>query len=205
MTKASKLDISELTSAAQSLETELRRFEEAVEEARTIPLNSRKNLERSAKTLSEVASIDERLGQHVQTLAVSISAARERRQAQAELVNVRAKEIQARTEILQGLLLKYGELGQHAADLNGLMQQVAVHRQEAKTPEQHEEVHATLQQLQERMGQVAQSAAALSQEASEQDFGDLARQTDGMRQQLLAARNKMNLLLQRPEQKEWKN
>jgi hypothetical protein len=74
------------------------------------------------------------------------------------------------------------------------MQQFAQQRQQAKTPEEQAALATTFQALQDRMAQVADDAKALAALANEKDFGDIGRQADSLRQQLLSARNKMGLL-----------
>ena len=90
--------------------------------------------------------------------------------------------------------MRYGSMGQSAGELNVQMQQFAQQRQLAKTPEENAALAATFQSLQDRMAEVAQEAQSLAQAADEKEFGDIARQADSLRQQLLSARNKMSLL-----------
>ncbi len=51
-----------------------------------------------------------------------------------------------------------------------------------------------LEALMERMADLAARAEGLASAADEKDFGDVARQADSLRQQLLSARNKLGLL-----------
>ena len=80
------------------------------------------------------------------------------------------------------------------AELNGQVQQFAARRGEARTPENEAHLAVDLQALLERMGQLATEAQEVAETAQRQDFSDIGRQADGLRQQLLAARNKMSLL-----------
>jgi single-stranded DNA-specific DHH superfamily exonuclease len=76
------------------------------------------------------------------------------------------------------------------------MQQVAGMTQQGQsaTPE---EIISSLQQVNERMSQVAENAGKLASDAEAQDFSDVARDADSLRQQLLSARNRANLLQQK--------
>jgi hypothetical protein len=56
------------------------------------------------------------------------------------------------------------------------------------------ELLAGLDELQERMTSVAQHAETLAADARSADFEDLSRKIDSLRQQILAARNKITLL-----------
>ena len=55
--------------------------------------------ERAAKSLHDVAAIDEKLSAHVQRLVLAINGARERQQAQAHEVEARAQAPQARAAL----------------------------------------------------------------------------------------------------------
>ena len=188
---------SELTTAAQALEEELQRFEALAEALKKAPLDSQKNLERAAKSLHDVATLDERLSARVQTLVLAITSARERQQQQAQEVEARALALQSRTGLYQDLLTQYAALGQSAGSLNALMQTLAEEHREDPTPEQSAQSSLHFEELKGRMDEVVSTAQALTSLAEERDFSDLARQADGLRQQLLAARNKMNLLQKR--------
>jgi hypothetical protein len=56
------------------------------------------------------------------------------------------------------------------------------------------ELLAGLDELQERMTAVLNSSEQLAGDARRADFDDLSRKIDSLRQQILAARNKINLL-----------
>ena len=56
------------------------------------------------------------------------------------------------------------------------------------------ELLAGLDELQEKMSSVLGGAEHLAADASAADFDDLSRKVDSLRQQILAARNKISLL-----------
>ncbi len=194
MSKRDKSQESELVAAAQALDEGLERFEALTEQLQKAPLQSEKHLERASDTLKALADMDDQLRARVTSLVGVISRVRDRQQAQAELVHQSAQKLQERTEVFKDLLVRYGSLGQSAGELNVHMQQFAQQRQQAKTPEEQAALATTFQALQDRMAQVADDAKALAALANEKDFGDIARQADSLRQQLLSARNKMGLL-----------
>ncbi|WP_426755667.1 hypothetical protein [Myxococcus sp. Y35] len=197
MSKRDKPQDSELVMAARALDAELGRFESLAEQLQQAPLQSEKHLERASAMLKGLADLDEQLRLHVTALVGVISKMRDRQQAQAEAVHLRAQELQQRTEVFKELLVRYGAMGQSAGELNVQMQQFAQRRQEAQTPEQNAALAGDFQALQARMTQVADEAQALTRAAEEQAFHDVARQADSLRQQLLSARNKMALLQKR--------
>lgn len=183
---------SELVAAATALDTELRRFEDLSQQIKKLPFNSEKNLERAAKALEEIATSDERLGEQVRALVEAVSHVRERQQTHATIVQERALELQARTEVYQTLLQHFGTLGQEAGSINALVQDIAA--QGRSTPEEKAKVIERLVTAQEKMALVADGAKALTDAATAKDFQDLARSADNLRQSLLAARNKIGLL-----------
>jgi uncharacterized protein YoxC len=186
---------SELVAAAEALESQLTRFESLAEQFRKAPLNSEKSLERASKLLRDVAEQDQQLNASVSALVAAVTATRDRQQTQAESVNARAQELQLRAETFKTLLERYGALGQSAAELNQRMQEFAALRtKNQETGGQNTELIGILDALNERMGQVADEAQAVTGLAEEQDFTDIGRQADSLRQQLLSARNKLNLL-----------
>jgi uncharacterized protein YoxC len=188
---------SELVAAAEALEAQLTRFESLAEQFRKAPLNSEKSLERASKLLRDVAEQDQQLNASVSALVAAVTATRNRQQTQAESVNARAQELQQRAETFKTLLERYGALGQSAAELNQRMQEFAAQRTKSQeTGGQNTELIGILDALNERMGQVADEAQAVTGLAEEQDFTDIGRQADSLRQQLLSARNKLNLLRQ---------
>lgn len=194
MAKNDKRPQSELALAAEALNEELRKFESLTHALRRDPLNSQKSLERTAGMLREVADSDDRLAKLVQVLVAAITTAREKQQQQAKQVHERALELQQRTEVLKELLLQYEVVGTEAIQLNAVVQELAAKRHEAKTPEANREVIASIEDLEERMGKAAESARALAEDAGAKEFVDVSRQAEALRQQLLAAKNKMGLL-----------
>ena len=183
---------SALVDAAAALDGELRRFEDLSQQIKRLPFNTEKNLERAAKALQEIADSDERLGAQVRALVEAVSHVRERQQQHATIVQERALELQARTEVYQKLLEHFGTLGQEAASINALVQEIAA--QPRATPDERATVMERLVTAQEKMSLVADGAKALTDAANAKDFEDLARSADNLRQSLLAARNKIGLL-----------
>ncbi len=185
---------SELVAAAEALDSQLTRFESLADQFRKAPLDSEKSLERASKLLRDVAEQDQVLNASVSALVAAVTAARDRQQANAESVNAHAQELQQRAETFKSLLERFGALGQSAAELNQRMQEFAAQRAKAQSSEQNAEIISTLDALNERMGQVAEEAQSVTQLAEEQDFTDIGRQAESLRQQLLSARNKLGLL-----------
>jgi len=193
-----KKDPSPLLAAAQAFDAELERFGHLAESARRGPLESQKALERAAETLKEIADCEEQMQARARALMAALGAAREQQEAQAALVSQRAEEVRQRTTVYAQLLQQFQTLGQDAAELNSMGQRLSTRKRDAgasaadmaKDPE----LAAGLRELSERMGAVAERAQTLTSAARAADFEDVSRQADSLRQQLLAARNKVVLL-----------
>ena len=196
MSKRQQSESSELVSAAASIEEELRKFESLAEEVRTGTMRSQKNLEKMGKLLTQVADCDERMVGHMRTLLGVLNGWRDRQQTLAAEVNERALELQERTTVYQTLMERFGELGQQAASLSSQMHQVAGMTQQGQAMKT-EEVIASLQAVNEKMTEVAEGAGKLASDAEAQDFVDVSRDAESLRQQLLSARNRANLLQQK--------
>lgn len=196
MSKRQQSESSELVNAAMAIEEELRKFESLAEEVRTGEMRSQKHLERMGKLLNQVADCDERMVANMRSLLTVLNGWRDRQQALASEVNTRALELQERTKVYQSLMERFASLGQEASTLSAHMQQVA-NRTQAGEPVKAEDIISSLQMVNERMTAVADSAGSLANDAQAQDFVDIARDAESLRQQLLAARNRANLLQQK--------
>jgi hypothetical protein len=208
MTKVDKkVARSGLIASAEALDEELKRYEGLADSLSRTALSSQKALERSAATLKEVADCDDRLGVRARELIEAITTARERQQAQAQAVHARALELAERVEIWKNLMRSYEGLSQEAAGVNTLIQtslapavQSRKASPEGSAPELGEAAIAGLEEAHARLGQLAEAAEALAESAQAKGFPDVMREADAVRQQLLAARNKLGLLRRKTAQ-----
>jgi chromosome segregation ATPase len=174
MTKASPT--SDLAKSALALDQELRRFEDLAAQAGKVKLNGEKNLERATEALQRAAESQDRITAQVRKLIEAVAAARQKQEADAAALMARAQEIAGRRSQINGLLQRMGALGQMAKEVQELLKS------------------GKIEDVQARMDQVAQTAGEIGRDAAEQEMEDLARQADVLRQQVLAARNKVGLL-----------
>jgi hypothetical protein len=192
---------SPLLDAAEAFESELKRFARLTDSARKGPLGSQKALERAAESLKEVADCEEQMQAHARELMAALAAARDQQQAQADLLQRRAEEIRQRTNVYAELMKRFEALGKDAADLNAMGQRLSTKKRalgedgaDAADMAKDPELAAGLRELSDRMGDVGDIAHRLETAAREAEFEDIARQAESLRQQLLAARNKVTLL-----------
>jgi hypothetical protein len=192
-----------LLAAAEALDAALHTYEGLSDAIGRAPLSSQKALERMAASLKEVADCDERLGARARELIEAITGARERQQAQSEAVAARARELQSRVEIWRGLMQRYEELAHEASKVNAMIRDAVALKTE---PEANEPAASTgprpsaqdaLEEAYARLSRLAEGAQDLARAAQAEGFVDVTREADSVRQQLLAARNKLGLLRQR--------
>ncbi len=194
MATRSKPADSPLVASAEAFAETLKHFAALADCLRKGRLDSQSNLERAAENLKRVAGCEEELQAHAQALTVALAAARDAQQEQAEAIRVRALEIQARGEELTRLMRGFEAIGKDAAALNASAQQLAARKRTPDEMVKDGELLAGLDDLHERMTAVLGAGEQLAADARQSDFEDLSRKVDSLRQQILAARNKIGLL-----------
>lgn len=168
----------DLSEAALALDHELTRFEELAAQAARVKLNTEKNLERATDALTRAAESQDRINAQVQKLVAAVQSARQKQESDAAALMARAQEIAARRAQYAQVLQRMGALGGTAREVQDLLKEGA----------------GKLDQVQDQMQKVADDAADIARVAAEQDMEDLTRQAEVLRQQVLAAKNKVALL-----------
>lgn len=194
MSKQVKDAWGELSEAATTLENELRKFEQLAGAVRKMPLDTRKAVERAARSTSEAAREQEAVGVALGALVQRINAARERHEANARALGERGEEIRRRAEEMTPLFERYAALGDESRAVNGLVQEAAAAQREASTPERVSALVRSIEGIEDRMSKLVEGARDLSREAGAIGITDLAEQADSLRQQAAAARNRLGLL-----------
>jgi hypothetical protein len=181
---------SPLLAAAAALDQELRAYDELAREAKHLRVNTEKGMQRAIRIVQESNGTNETIQEKLRALVAQLEEARGR---QAESMNVlldAARSVQARAESHDTLMRRFGALGESARLVNDLVAALAAKRNEGAT---ETETLAGLSEIQAQMASVASEAEALIQRATEEDWPEVARQADGIRQQVVSARNKLAL------------
>jgi chromosome segregation ATPase len=178
-----------LTAAAAALQAELDRFEALAASLRKMPLASKKNIERAARTLQEAIGYEERLTGCLRGLMEAITAASRRQQESAASIVERGREIEARDAEYREVLGAYAALGGEAQELTVLAQEIAAKPLE-QGDDRLDELLGRMTHLGERVQEIARTAAA-------KEMDDVERVADTMKQQIAAARNRILLLRRR--------
>jgi hypothetical protein len=178
---------SQLVAAALALDEQLRGFEATTTSLEQMSMDSQKGLERAGKALGRLVELEDGLGRAVEAMVRAFQLSRQRQEDQAKRVGAIAAEVQKRTEAYQGLLRRFSELGQRAATLNEAMKEVM-------NPAHAGPQGSSLGDLQGQIQTLTGAAEEVMHQAESDGFADIARQADGLRQQLLAVHNRLTLL-----------
>jgi chromosome segregation ATPase len=180
-----------MAAAAEALERELQRYEALARDLARERLDSEKTLRRAAQALTGLRESETRLGESLTQLVDEISQARERQQAQAATVASCAEQVAQRTDALGALLARWSSIGTEAAEVTRLLQRVAA--EPATNGGAAADLTTTFTEVEQRLSRLADDAETLSRAALADSFGDLAKQADGLRQQVLGSLNKVRL------------
>ncbi len=163
-----------LVLAAQQLEEELRRCEEAVAEAAKTRLNTEKNISRAARSLKTAAEHREQMGVRVNQLLAAIQGAGSRADAAASRMEARAADLQTRMERLNALQARAGEIA-------AAVREATASAKQAQTPA---ELLGRLGPVEERIDQVLQEVRA-------EEFDDVAHDLAGLKEMVATLRRKL--------------
>jgi hypothetical protein len=169
---------SALAEAALALDHELHRYEELSEAALRVKLNSEKNVERATDALARAAESQDRIHADVQALVQAVAGARQKQEADAQMLIARAHEIAARRGQFAEMIARMANLGNMAKDIQELL----------KSPV------PAFDEVDGKMEAVARDAADIERDAAEKDMEDLQRQAESLKGQVVSARNRLALL-----------
>ncbi len=182
--------ISPLLAAATALEDELYSYDALAREADGATLNTEKGLARGIAMVQELPQRSERIQTRLRELVAEIETAQTRQIESSTVLLEAAKKVQARATQHNALLQRFAALGESARHANDLAAALTARRTEGAN---EQELLAGLKEIQITMASTAAEAEALMVMAKEQDWPELARRADGLRQQVLAAKNKVSL------------
>ena len=177
MPKAEK-DVPELVRAAGALEDELANLERLSRSVRKLRLDSDRSIARAAKELSEALTLPERLGAGLGTLAAAMQRMQERQQAALEPLAACASAIQERTRQLGEHMQVFGELGKAAAEATALLQS--------------DDPSSVMDEVNARLTNIVERARTLFEKARADDFPDVAREADALRQRISSVRRRLD-------------
>lgn len=172
-------DESELVRAAAALERELTSLEGLARSVRKIRLDSQKSIARASKELNEALAVPERLGAGLQTLATAMAQMQARQQTALDALANAANQIQERMEKLGRHMQAFAALGLAAGEVGELLQT------EGDAPAARLDAHA-------RLGRITEGARELLDAARADDFPEVAREADALKQRVAALRKRLD-------------
>jgi chromosome segregation ATPase len=181
-------DGSPLLAAAAELEDELEAFAELAVEAKRHALSNEKSLSRAARALTSSVDHQARIEVKLRALVMEIEKAREKQQTSVTALMEVARDLEARTKKRDELLSRFAALGASATHVNALTIELATRKTEG-APDQ--EILERLAEIQLQMAGVAAEAETLATAAQHDGWTEIARQADGVKQQIHAAKNKL--------------
>jgi hypothetical protein len=174
-------DPSPLLRAASSLEADLLQLESISRAARKIPLTSEKNIARAARELQEALTLPERLAAGLQALASAMATMQARQQAALEPLATFAGEIQQRHKRLAEHMQAFAALGTAAAEVTARIQGGEGERA------------AIVSDVDAQLAKISESARALYEVVHAEDFPELAREADALKQRAAALRRRLEV------------
>jgi hypothetical protein len=190
---------SDLVAAAQAIENDLRRLEELSASVRKIKLHNEKSIGRAARELQQALEQQERLAQGLGTLGQAMMHLQQRQQAALEPLNTRAIEITERTKRMAEHMQRFGALGALAGEATQMLQSLPTPGTDGATNGASEsDPVATLIEVDQRLGAVVDEAKQLAEAAQIDDFVEIAREADALRQRIHAIRGRLAQLKPSP-------
>jgi len=170
--------VPEIVQAAETLESELVQLETLARAAQKHRLDSEKNITRAAKELSEALGLPERLAAGLRALGVAMQQMEARQQAALEPLAAFANQIQTRMQKLAAHMQAFAALGQATAEATALLQAGG-------------ERTALLEGAKAQLNHIADDARALFEAARADDFPEVAREADALKQRVTALTRKL--------------
>jgi hypothetical protein len=179
-----------LVDAVTRFDAELRRYEALVDETARLKITSDKHVGRAHRALEECAEEEQRL---VALLGEFVGAMRaaQGRQERAMAIRVQAAErVEQKIRSREELLARLGKLGELAREVSGAIAALFA----GKPGISREDVIGSLGEVDARTAPIVAEAESLRAAAEEAEWLDIARDADSFKQQLAAARKKMQTL-----------
>ena len=182
--------VSPLVAAAAAVDDELRAYDELALEARRTKIDGEKGLRRVVAIVQESAGRNERIQERLRALVAEIEGARTRQVESLNTLLEAARTVEVRAKQHEALTQRFGALGDSAERVNALAIELSQRRSDGAADT---ELLERLQAIQLHMATVVAEAEALAARAADEHWPELARQADAVRQQVLAAKNKLSL------------
>jgi hypothetical protein len=177
-----------LVIAAAAVHDEVRSYAELAAEAKRLSLDSEKSLAKASRLLQEAAERHDEVQQKVQGLVGEIEQVRRSQEESLTALVDLAQRLEARAARFRELTERFGALGELAQGVNRLAGELSA-RKAGGAPEQ--ELLSGLRAIEAQVEQVVGAAGELARDAQKDEWPEISRQADAVRQQVHAAKNKL--------------
>jgi chromosome segregation ATPase len=164
--------------AAEALEEELARTEALSQAVRRIRLDRDKNLDRAADELGQVLALPERLGERLQALSAAMTELQERQRLALEPLATFATYLQQRRDLFAAHMQAFADLGRAAGELSAALTSGGTN-------------DAALGEADRHLQEIVDQARALFEAARDDDFPEIAREADVLKQRIATLRKRL--------------
>jgi len=188
----SKSHESPLLSAARSLSDDLERFEKLSAELSRLVINSDKTLQRACRGLLECSEHETKLAETLRGFAAAMQAVQQTQQRCLEQTAAATERVRQRQSQRSQLIERLQVLSQQAREVSAPVTALP-----EASPSSGAEVLGPLHEIARRLELVIEEARQVAMLAQEDEWVDVERDTQALEQQLLAAKNRVQLSLRR--------
>jgi chromosome segregation ATPase len=194
---------SEFIAAGLAIEQHLRRLEELSISVRKIRLHTEKSITHAARELQDALQQQEQLGEGLRALGEAMVRIQQRQQVAIESLGARAVEIQKRLAKRNEYMERFAALGTQAGEVTGLLQTLSVDKSvDNGNGAAVVDTASVLRDVDSRLAVILDEAEALAVAAEADDFPEVVREADALKQRLGAARARLQQVSppKKPEQ-----
>ncbi|HVY32202.1 MAG TPA: hypothetical protein VHB79_36950 [Polyangiaceae bacterium] len=177
-----------LLAAARALAEDVGRFEALSLELARQPLSSEKSLQRGRQALQACSEHEAKLAQSLRGFAEAMQAVQESQRQSMDRTAEAARRLQERQEQRAELERRVAQLGSQAREVS---QPVA---SMVEAPGESPDLLAPLAEVGRRLDAVIDDAGSVYELARQGEWNDLERETQSLREQLQALRNRVLLM-----------
>lgn len=182
-----------LTAAAAEFERELSRYERIGAELARTTVRSQKTLARTQKLLTESSECEQELGVRLRSLLEAMNGTRDRQQACMEQTLAAAQALKQRAERFSALIERVSALGNRARETS---EPAIKALEDSMGGASGESLVQSLEQLGDRMIGIIREADEIAHDSERDDWPDITRDVQSLRQQVNAAHGRVVQALQ---------
>lgn len=177
-----------LLAAARALAENVVRFEAISRELERLPLNSEKSLQRARQGLEACSEHETKLAHSLRGFAEAMQAVQESQRQSMDRTAEAAQRVRERQEQRSELERRVAQLGAQAREVSQPVASLV------EAPGESPDLLAPLAEVERRLAAVIEDAGSVNELARRGEWNDLERDTQSLREQLQALRNRVLLM-----------